>query len=258
MAKPPQGLTSIGKKIVMAVTGLLLCLYLIGHLGGNLTLLLPGQSFNNYAALLTSLPFLLLIELGIAALFLIHAYEGFVVWRSNKNARPQDYHYQTWARTKSDRSRKTLSSTTMIASGTIVLIFVILHVWHFKFGPHYNVSEGNAVAGNVVVGVGAGGVGALPGAGAHEAAHEVRDLARLVREEFQKPWIVILYVLSMLALGFHLYHAVSASFQSLGADHPRFTRGVLLFGRIFTVVIAGGFAFLPLWVYIPYLLKGGR
>src|SRR5436190_24217098 len=109
------GLVSITKKILMAVTGLLLCVFLVLHLLGNTLLLFGNVAFNNYAHLLMTFPPIVwAMEIGLAALFLIHAYEGIVVFLGNKAARPQGYEVQQWTRAKSTRSRKSTSSTTMI------------------------------------------------------------------------------------------------------------------------------------------------
>src|SRR5688500_9494285 len=135
MTKPRQGITSaVGKKVVMAVTGLALCIYLVAHLAGNLLLLLGrGEVFNTYASYLHQIPFLLLIELGLLAIFLIHAYDALRLTLENKKARPVDYEVKRWARQKSERSRKSTASTTMMVTGTIILLFTVLHVLHFKY-----------------------------------------------------------------------------------------------------------------------------
>lgn len=251
MNKPRQGITSaVGKKVVMALTGLALCIYLVAHLAGNLLLLIGrGQVFNTYAGFLNSIPFLLLIELGLLAIFLIHAYDALRLTLENKKARPVEYQVKRWTREKSTRSRKSASSTTMMVSGTIILLFVALHVWHFK----YNHPLGSAAPGVATEQVDATGTATLgvPDADSPaEAREEQHDLANLVVTEFKKPWVSALYILCMIVLGLHLYHAVSSSFQSLGVSHPGATRGLLIFGRVFTIVIAGGFAFLPLWVLL--------
>lgn len=254
-AKPIGALaTAVGKKLVMAVTGLALCLFLVGHLAGNLLLLFPGEqgmAFNRYATALNSLPFLLAIELGLGAMFLLHAFEGYSVWRENKAARgEQGYYYKTWAKTKSDRSRKTVSSTTMMVSGIVILLFTAMHVWHFKY--HHSIGPANWVSAHKS-GEAADYFGAAPAQAQNESKAETKqDLMQLAQHvviELKKPYVAILYILCMIALGMHLYHAVSSSFQSLGVDHGKITWGLMWFGRLFTVAIAGGFILLPLWAW---------
>jgi len=251
MTKPRQGLTSaVGKKVVMAITGLALCLYLVAHLAGNLLLLIgPGQVFNTYAGFLHQVPFLLLVELGLLAIFLIHAYDALRLTLENKKARPVGYQVKRWARNKSTRSRKSASSTTMMVTGTIILIFTAFHVWHFKYN-HPVGGSGNPVPAEQVGATGTATLGVPDAATPAKAQEEKLDLANLVITEFQKPLVTAIYMLAMLALGLHLYHAVSSAFQSLGVSNPGATRALLIFGRLFTIVIAGGFAFLPLWVLL--------
>ena len=167
MTTPPKRrFVTIAKKIVTALTGLALCIFLVGHLAGNLLLLLGATTFNSYAHFLNALPFIIPVEIGLGALFLLHAYEALSVTFENRKARPIGYEVSNWGRSKSEKSRKTLSSTFMMWSGIIILIFVILHVWHFKFGVNYT--------------VGATAAGAP--AGSPEA---MRDLSRLVIESFK-------------------------------------------------------------------------
>ncbi|MBV9864377.1 MAG: succinate dehydrogenase cytochrome b subunit [Abitibacteriaceae bacterium] len=238
--------TAVGKKVAMALTGLGLCIYLVLHLAGNLLLLTGSTQFNAYAHTLTAIPILPLIELGLLAIFLIHIYEAIKVSLENRNARPVGYQTKVWARTKSQKSVKSVSSTTMMWSGIIILVFVALHVWHFKYGKFYAVQPANVAVGTANTGV------ATSSTNPQEAQEQVRDLAYLVISEFKKPLIVALYVASMIVLGMHLFHAFSSAFQSLGVSNPRYRSILLRTGQIFTIVIAGGFAFLPVWVYLMF------
>src|SRR3712207_3787752 len=124
--------STVGKKILSALTGLLLCGFLVGHLGGNLLILWSREAFNAYSHHLITFPLLIPIELGLLALFLAHAYMGARVYMENKKARPVEYHSRQW--TRSERSRKSVGSTTMMVTGIIVIVFLIYHIWHFKFG----------------------------------------------------------------------------------------------------------------------------
>lgn len=244
VANVSRPLTSaVGKKVLMALTGLLLCIYLVGHLLGNLTLLTGAgglPKFNAYAHFLTSIPILPLIELGLLAIFLIHIYEAIVVVLENKSARPHDYHMKVWARQKNEKSRKSVSSSTMIWTGIVIVVFVALHVKHFKYGP----------APDLAIGTGTTAAAAGPGTSAQQAQEQMRDLGFLVVSEFKKPWITGLYVFAMLCLGLHLYHAVSSAFQSLGLSNKRLEQWILVGGKAFTVLIAGGFALIPIWIYV--------
>lgn len=237
---------SIAKKVITAITGLALCLFLVGHLAGNLLLIWVTRTdpssdrfgrFNGYAKFLNSLPFLTLIELGLLAIFLLHAYQALKVTRENYQARPERYQYKQWGRTKSPASRKTWSSTFMGVSGTLILVFTILHVWHFKYNRFQEMP---------VVGATSGSGMAMAGTGSEQSTH---DLAGVVIESFQSPIVVLLYVFAMLNLGAHLWHAVWSAFQTLGVSNPKWRHALIWFGNIFTIVITAGFTIIPIWAY---------
>lgn len=253
--------TSIAKRVLSAFTGLLLCLFLVAHLAGNLSLFSGrGEAFNAYANFLNGVAFngrhiILLFEISLLALFLLHAYTGLRVWQENKRARPTDYAERRWTRNAKNlegphKSRKSWGSTTMGITGTLTLLFVILHVWHFKFGRYIPLKEGAPVAALTATRVLAANAVSSEKPGTQieaEAKGENRDLAALVIEEFQKPLIVALYVAALLLLGLHLYHGFSSAFQSMGVTG--LGKSLVWAGRIFTFVIIGGFLAIPLWIY---------
>lgn len=259
--------TTVAKKVLSALTGLLLCGYLVAHLAGNLLLYVGrGELFNAYANKLNGIPFLLLIELLLLALILAHAYLGVRVWRENKKARPTEYHQKRWARggklsegprPAGTRSRKSLGSTTMAISGLITLAFIFLHVWHFKFGWHYPLeSERSGEAGIAAVRAERDSKSAaaedarrgLASTALAEGGPHSRDLARLVIEEFRKPWIVLAYVVCLILLGLHLNHGFSSAFQSMGVSG--YGKTWLVVGRVYTFLIIGGFLSIPLWIFL--------
>ncbi len=238
--------TANGKKLVMAITGLALCGFLFFHLAGNLTLLQGGSWFNNYAGFLNAIPFLLVIELGLAAIVFLHAWEGYTVWKGNKAARGgQEYHYKEWTKQKkSNKSRKSVASTTMMATGIILLLFMLMHVWHFKY--HHSIGPAGPVAAQHAGE--AAQIIAVTG-GKDETPRETMQLAQHVVYELQKPYVLVLYLLCMAAVGLHLYHAVGSSLQTLGAGSSRFGQAIWYFGRAFAAIIGGAFFILPIWIY---------
>lgn len=248
---------ALTKKIIMAVTGLALCVFLIGHLAGNTLLFFQANNFgwfNTYSRTLNAIPVLLIVELGLLAFFLLHAYEGLAVWRQNKSARPVEYQGgRTWSRAKSEKSRKTVSSTTMMWTGVVILLFAGLHVWQMKY--HNSIGPANPVsaqkAGESAPGVGVTGANVTPDEmqSSTETAEEVESLSDHVVYEFKKPYVVGIYLLCMIALGLHLNHAVWSAFQTLGATDSKIRKFMVGFGSLFTIVIAGGFFLLPLWVF---------
>lgn len=214
--------SSVGTKILIAFTGLAFFGFLITHLAGNLLILVSADSFNGYSHKLTSNPLLPIAELGLLAIFLLHVFKAIANYTRNKGARPSTYEKKTWA---GHTSRKSLSSTTMIFTGSVILIFTVLHIAMFKYGTYYE-----------------------------DAVHKYRDLYKLVIETFANPLWVAFYVLSMIVIGFHLRHGLSSACQSLGLSQPRYSRSARLIGTIVAILIAGGFAMIPVWVYFI----GGR
>ena len=245
--------TTIAKKLLMAVTGLAMVLFLIGHLVGNLQLLWSSDQFNAYAKFLTAQPIVILVELGLMAILALHVVDAFVLLRQNYNARPTPYHSKTWGRTKSPRSKKTWASTLMMWSGIFILVFIIGHVWHFKY-HHPVASPDLGHDSSIVVGVGGVGVGASGEAG--EQVGGVGRLAQMVVNEFRNPFVSGIYILSMLILGAHLYHAISSAMTSLGGNHPRYQKLIMWAGNIFTAVITFGFLAIPLWFVIGLPANG--
>ena len=212
--------SSIGSKFVIALTGLFLFLFLVSHLAGNLLFILGPDAFNHYAHSLISNPLILVAEGGLVALFLLHIVKTIQMFAANRGARPDRYAASKWAKTKNDRSRKTLSSTTMILTGTITLLFVITHLVTFKFGPYYETAEG------------------------------IRDLYRLQLAIFSNPGYVAFYLVAMTVIGFHLGHGISSAAQSFGLDSPRWTPRIIWTGRLLTAVITAGFALLPVYTFV--------
>lgn len=210
--------TSVGTKIAIGLTGLALVGFLILHLAGNLLVFAGPGVFNEYSHKLIVNPLLIPAELALLGLFLIHVYKTVKMFVNNQQARPARYYRKKYA---GHTSRKSLSSSTMIASGIITFVFVVLHLKTFKYGATYQASD-----------------------------NSYRDLYRLVVEVFSKPAYVVFYVVCMLIIGMHLRHGISSAFQSLGLEHPRWTRRLLAAGAVLAIVIAGGFALIPVWVFL--------
>jgi succinate dehydrogenase / fumarate reductase cytochrome b subunit len=210
--------TSVGTKLLLGLTGLALVGFLIFHLAGNLLLFWGPEKYNEHAHALISNPLVIPAELGLLALFLLHAVKAGLNFVGNRAARPRGYALKKWA---GGSSRKTLSSTTMIVSGVVVAVFVVLHLITFKYGPYYASPE--------------------PG---------VRDLYRLLVEVFQSPGYVVVYVICMLIVGMHLRHGIGSAIQSLGLMPAGLTRAVLTAGAVTAVLIAAGFMLIPIWVYL--------
>ncbi len=217
--------SSVGSKVLIGLTGLFLVLFLIVHLAGNLLIFVGEATFNGYSEKLISNPFVVPAEIGLVAIFLLHVYKTVRMWVQNRQTRPLAYEVKKWA---GYTSRKSVGSTTMIYTGVVMLVFAVLHVKTFKYGAWYPYQMADGL--------------------------EVRDLNRLVVEIFADPLYVGFYVVCMGLIGLHVSHGIASSFQSLGVDHPSVTPKVLAIGKVLAIVLAVGFAIIPLWVFFV----GGR
>jgi succinate dehydrogenase cytochrome b subunit len=207
--------SNIGRKLLMGASGLLLLGFLLVHLSGNLLVFTGREHFNGYSHAMIGNPLIYVAEIGLLVLFFLHFVSGILVTLGNRAARPVRYAVK---RRAGGASHKSLSSATMVFSGLFVLAFVPLHLWTFKYGPHYASSSDPAV----------------------------RDLYRVVMEEFHEPLEVAWYVGAMVIVGFHLWHAFGSGLASLGIDDRPIFRHA---GQVLAVVITVGFIVIPLVVY---------
>ncbi len=217
--------SSVGKKVITGLTGLMLFAFVCVHLVGNLTLLIPddGEAFNHYAHFLETAAHGWLVyafEIGLITLLVFHmAAAIYVAWLDKRKARPVGY---SVSRNAGGRSRKTISSRTMIYTGVIIIVFMIIHVKMFKFADHPHVVYGG---------------------------EEIKNLHAVVVEAFNEAWIMAAYVAVMILLGFHLRHGFWSAFQSLGWTNDK--RLPLLTGAalLIAIALAVGFLILPLYIF---------
>jgi len=210
----------------MGASGLALVGFVIAHLLGNLLLYKSdGAAFNEYAHKLESLGGLLYVmEFGLLALILFHAFTGIRLALQARCSTPVKYEV---SQTKGGPSKWGFAANNMAITGSLILIFIILHVKHFKFGP--GIAEGYVTQLS-------GGV-------------ESRDLQRHVVEQFKNPSIVALYTVVMLGLATHLRHGIWSAFQSLGLTRENCTKKVYLVGGILGVILGIGFLSIPIFIY---------
>lgn len=228
MATVSAGLinSSLGRKYIMALTGLFICVFLVVHMIGNLQLFKDdgGQAFNEYTYFMTHNPLIKVISYVNYAMILFHIFDGLILSIRNRKARPVAY--KAYDQSKSS----TWSSRNMGILGTLILIFLVIHMRTFWFEMHFGnvptqVYDGSNIA--------------------------YKDLYVVVTEAFSQLWYVTLYVISMFALGFHLYHGFSSGFQSLGLNHPRYMPLIKNLGIfIFAIIIPALFAAMPLYFYL--------
>ena len=216
--------SSVGKKFLNGLTGVLLLAFIVAHLAGNLTIFAGQNALNGYAALTHSLgPMLIVIEVALAVVFLAHAASAIGVWRDGRRARRVS---NTRRASKGGASRQTLASRSMIWTGLALLAFLVIHLWQFRFGP-----------------------GEHQGYVARLGDREVWDLWRVVVEVLKQPLWAAFYTAMMVLLGFHLRHGFWSAFQSIGLLGPGLRPLAFSAALVFALVVAAGFVALPLSVY---------
>jgi succinate dehydrogenase / fumarate reductase cytochrome b subunit len=212
--------SSIGSKFLIAFTGVSLVVFLVAHLAGNLLFMAGPDAFNEYSHALISNPLVYVAEIGLLGVFVLHIIKTVALVAGSYSARPQAYAKRRWARTKNDRSRKSVASSTMILTGTVMLLFVVTHLATFKFGAYYETPEG------------------------------IRDLYRLQLAVFSSPGYVAFYIVAMGIIVFHLWHGVASAMQSFGVNSPTWSPRLTLAGRGLAVLLGLGFALLPIYTFI--------
>jgi succinate dehydrogenase / fumarate reductase cytochrome b subunit len=203
--------STLGKKVLMAVTGILLFLYLVAHMLGNLQIFMGPEQINKYAELLHSSA-AVLWGARLVLLFCVgvHIVAAVQVWLRSRSARPVKY--KVFKPRAADYAAR-----TMVWSGPIIAAFIVYHLLHFTTGTVHPDYEHLKPYENVIIG-------------------------------FQQPVVSAFYILSIVLLAVHLYHGLWSLFQSLGLDHPSYSAWRRVFAVVFAVVIAGGFISVPLAV----------
>ncbi|MEZ4905650.1 MAG: succinate dehydrogenase cytochrome b subunit [Spirosomataceae bacterium] len=252
--------SSIGKKLVMALTGLFLCSFLIVHLSGNLQLFKSddGLAFNVYAVFMTSNPLIKTISYGLYALILVHAFEGLYLAYQNRQARGSQSYVMI-----DGKANSSVFSRNMAILGTVLLVFIVVHMSNFwfeyKFGyVPYTQYEQNLVTGEVSATPYDGQINGKMEEFIREESNTrviiVKDLYRSVMEGFRNPLLVLFYVLAMFSVSFHLVHGFKSAFQTLGINHPKYNPLINFLGAgVFGIIIPIGFALMPLFFYFKSL-----
>lgn len=211
--------SSVGKKAVMAVTGLIGIGYVLLHMIGNLQVFQGAERLNAYAALLHGPlnELLWLARVILIAAVVLHVVAAWQLTQRDRAARPVDY--------QSRRPQvSTTASRTMRWGGVLLLVFIVVHILHFTTGDVR--PTGTFVPGDVY--------------------HNVTG-------SFRIGWVTLFYVAAMVALGFHIYHGAWSSVRSLGAANPSRNLRHRPIAILLAVVVAGGFALVPLAVYFGLL-----
>lgn len=245
--------TSIGKKVVMSLTGLFLSLFLIVHLVGNLQLLYDdnGKAFNEYAYFMTSFTPIKVISYLLYASIILHAVYALVLTIHNKKARPIAY------AAFQGSANSTWSSRNMGLLGTVLLVFIVTHMSNFWWKyhndqvPYIEYRTDLTTQETTYRELSANEFGGFVKYIEHGAEIvQAKDLQRQVDFTFAEWYWVALYVLSMIALSFHLIHGFKSAFQTLGLSHKKYSPIIRFLGIwVFGVAIPAGFALMPLYSF---------
>ena len=181
-----------------------------------------GDSFRAAAEFMGTNPFIMVFEYVLFAAFFIHIVLGIILWWQNNQARPVSY-------AKSNVSETSFFSKYMIHTGVILLIFLIGHFVHFYFAK----------------------IGLVDASATYMfQGHEHPDFYVMAIDLLKQPMIAITYIISFLALGFHLNHAIQSGFQSLGLEHSKYTPAIKAISTIYALIITVGFSFIPVYFLI--------
>ena len=214
--------SSLGQKVIMSLTGLFLILFLLVHLIGNLQLLADdgGRSFNIYTEFMSHNPVIQTISKGNFFFILLHTVQGLLLAYTNKKAKGSSY-------AVSANNNTSWASRNMALLGTLILAFILMHLWHFyfnfKFGNDYQLVN---VDGQQII-----------------------DANEKVVYILTQPVWLISYLIGIAVLAFHLYHGFGSAFQTLGIRHKKYTPVINFVGKAYAILIPVGFAIIPIYLY---------
>ena len=218
--------SSIGKKFVMALTGIFLISFLVVHVGINACIWANdgGEMFNKAAHFMGSMILIRIIEVGLFVGFFIHIIQGLVLEVQNRSKRGIAY-----AVSYGNRG-STWYSRSMGLLGTILLIFLIIHWKHFWIPSRFTGVEETIIDGK-----------------------PVHDLYALMKSTFAELWVVILYVVACISLAYHLLHGFLSAFRTLGLNNHRYIRLVRGLGVGFSFIVPLAFAMMPVSMYLGWI-----
>lgn len=210
--------STVGKKYIMGITGLIWAGFVLTHMAGNLLIFVSYDAYNSYGHAITSGNLIYLAEAGLILALIAHVYTAVSLTIANKAAKENQY-----AVAAQGQKRVSLASRTMAVQGSLILAFIILHIITFKFGTYYETTVNGVV---------------------------MRDLARLMVEVFQSPAYVGWYLVCLILLGFHLSHGVGSSFQSLGLMEGTYRGLWKKLSYAYAVIVALGFIAQPTYLFL--------
>ena len=223
--------SSIGKKLLMSLSGLFLLAFLLVHLTINSMILFDstGDLFNRAAHFMSTNPIIKVVEPVLAIGFILHIIYALILTIHNLYTRPVGYNRQKLGHSSS------WSSRNMFVLGLVIFAFLVIHIanffWKIKFTGHELLTD-------VTI----------------NGEHMENSFALVTTYFIDWWWIIIVYVIGAIALGLHLFHSIWSAFQTLGWSNSLWRRRLNRLGLVVSVIIAGGFAFIPLWVKIASII----
>ncbi|MBR9922435.1 MAG: succinate dehydrogenase cytochrome b subunit [Bacteroidetes bacterium] len=217
--------SSIGQKLIMSLTGLFLILFLVVHLAGNLQLLFSdgGEAFNTYAYKMTHNPIIKTISYGLYALILVHAVQGIALARRNRAARGSNRYA---VKVTQATNTSSFAANNMALLGILVLAFLFLHMGDFWWAMKMKNLPMETYEGN-----------------------SYQDLYVKVYLSYKELWVVIAYLVGLVALAIHLWHGFQSAFQTLGLNHRKYSPAIRLVGKLYAILIPVAFAIIPIYFY---------
>ena len=215
--------SSLGKKYLMALTGLFLCSFLVIHFLGNITLYTNPVQFNEYTRFMSSNPIIRVMEIVLVAGFLTHIIDAIMLTRANKKAQPVKY--------AMDKKKSSWYSRNMGLTGSVILAFLVLHLQSFWYGYKFG----------------------SPAYATDSTGLPIKDMYTMVVEAFGEFWYSGLYVIAVTLLGIHLNHGFQSAFQSVGLRHKKYTPTIKMLGTAFSILITLGFISFPIYFFIIQL-----
>jgi len=217
--------SSVGRKVIMSLSGLFLCLFLVVHMAGNLQLIFADAcAFNIYTYDMTHSPLIKFVSYITYLAILLHAIDGIYITLQNRKARPVKYAVTP--------TQSTWSSRNMALLGMIILFFLVVHLKQFWYEYKF---------------------GSLPFVTCEGMSEQIKDIHSIVVEAFKNPVYVGIYLLSLIGLAFHLNHGFQSAFQTLGLNHKKYTPIIKFLGATFAILVPLGFAIQPIYLYITSL-----
>jgi succinate dehydrogenase / fumarate reductase, cytochrome b subunit len=222
MSKKGINVASLSQKYVIAAAGAFLMLFLVSHLATNLLMIAgdDGVAFGRAVQFLIANPAIKAMEYVLFAGFIVHMIAGVIIEVHNRRARPVDYYV-------APKSGTSAFSKFMLHTGIIIFVFLVLHLANFFF---------------VKIGL----------KEVYAGAESNYDFFPMAVQTFQHPGYVIIYVLSMIFLGFHLKHGFQSAFQSYGFNHDKYFPIIKIIGLAYAILIAVGFSIIPLYFFFIY------